>query len=144
MTAKKCCRPFSPKNGMARSQKLKLYLFFQRWSESHNGTKIIPALNNGKLYQVKVNYSLLNKECQDSIIFWANFFNMVMIDITNKKLLNTIINLGSIFVNKFTLSIMTLHNVIYLLFIIYFIYLSIVFCSLCCCATLALPYTVTF
>ena len=47
----------------------------------------------------------------------ANFYDMLMIDIIDKMLLNTIINLESIFVNKFALSIMTLNNVIYLLFI---------------------------
>ena len=36
-------------------------------------------------------------------------------------LLNTIINVVSIFVNKFTLSIITLNNVIYLSFIVFFI-----------------------
>ena len=46
----------------------------------------------------------------------ANFYDMLMIDI-DKMLLNTIINLESIFVNKFAPSIMTLNNVIYLLFI---------------------------
>ena len=38
----------------------------------------------------------------------TNFYDMLMIDVINRLLLNKIINLESIFVNKFTLSIMML------------------------------------
>ena len=38
----------------------------------------------------------------------TNFYEMLMIEFTNRLLLNKIINLESIFVNKFTLSIMML------------------------------------
>ena len=55
---------------------------------------------------------------------------MLMIDVI------TIINLVTIFANKFKFSIMTLNNVIYLLFIAFFI----VLCCLCYCAVLSLHF----
>ena len=80
--------------------------------------------------------SLFNVEWQDSIICLANFYDMIMVDVTNKMLLYIIINLEPIFLNKFMLSFMTLSNVIYLLCIAFFI----VFCCLCYCAVLSLHF----
>ena len=60
---------------------------------------------------------LLNVEWRDYFIWLTNFYEMLMIDVINKMLVNAIINLVSFFVNKFTLSIMTSNNVIYFLFI---------------------------
>ena len=54
----------------------------------------------------------------------------------NKMLLNTVTNLVSIFVNRFTLSLVALNNVIYLFLIAF----SIVFCCLYYCAILPLTF----
>ena len=67
---------------------------------------------------------LLNVEWRDYFIWLANFYEMLMIDVINKMLVNAIINLVSFFVNKFTLSIMTLNNVIYFLFIAFLQYFT--------------------
>ena len=61
---------------------------------------------------------------------------MLMIDVINIMLLKTIINLVSLFVNKFTLSVMTFNNVIYLLFIAFFV----AACCFCYCVILPLQF----
>ena len=79
---------------------------------------------------------LLNVEWRDYFIWLANFCEMLMIDVINKMLLNAIINLVSFFVNKFTLSIMTLNNVIYCCCLLHFC--SILLLLLLCSITIAL------
>ena len=59
-----------------------------------------------------------------------------MIDVINIMLLKTIINLVSLFVNKFTFSIMTFNNVIFFLFIAFFI----AACCFCYCVVLPLQF----
>ena len=59
-------------------------------------------------------------------------------------LLNTIINLVSVFINKFTLSVMTLNNDIYLLFIAFILFIASTLLPLLLCSIAITFYHCSF